>query len=730
MSKSLSAIDARRARRRAGAERRCSRRPISSASGAGVGSARRAGAASSRSTARSVSSRNSGLPPLCRQSGGAHASASMPGRASDSSSARTPLRSSGVSSMRRSGGRSSDASDSIAAAASAPASPAGRLPSSQCRPGAAISAGRVSSVAASAKCRSSSTSVSGPSAAASVSHAAGGFAQRERIGPVRRRRPPLRQQAGELVAGPRRQRLRRRQRTQQTGEQRIGHRAVARPRGSARLTGLRRREVTEEAALADAGFADHADDLAVVPGGLRRGPLRFATDQARRPQHGRRQRARRGQRRRHAALDQRGELAGLALRRGAELVVEQPAQPLVRGARRSAFAAQVVQPHHAAMRRLGQRVGVEQVLGIDKRLHQLASRLEVVGDRGERLRARGAPAFARAVDPVAELGAVGVVELAEQHAGGGLRRLAESVGRRLEIVADAVGEAQHVVGGDDVARGGPAQAEQALAQVVARALGVGIGPELQRDARARRRAVEHQHREQRGVAALQRVERGRRSRRGAACRAGRRAVRRPRRARSRRPPRSLRRAGVGSPDIGGLMDPARSAPAGARRKSDRCAMIGAAPGAGNRCGAGRSADADRGARVDSGDRSATMPRSPADDRAGDVLADLVASDLAAISSSRHPDARCDPTRAQSARFQTSMRGALDERPVFTRRPLRAGDRRLARHRPHDRGRLPGPGRARLHLGAQGRGLRPAPPPSCRRSAPASRCPPTSRRPKA
>ena len=88
----------------------------------------------------------------------------------------------------------------------------------------------------------------------------------------------------------------------------------------------------------------------------------------------------------------------------------------------------------------------------------------------------------RAIDPVAELGAVGVIELAEQHAGSGRRRLTEPVGRRLKIVADAVGEAQHVVGGDDVACGGPAQAEQALAQVVARAFGVGIGPELHRDA--------------------------------------------------------------------------------------------------------------------------------------------------------------------------------------------------------------------------------------------------------
>ena len=44
--------------------------------------------------------------------------------------------------------------------------------------------------------------------------------------------------------------------------------------------------------------------------------------------------------------------------------------------------------------------------------------------------------------------------------------------------------------------------------------------------------------------------------------------------------------------------------------------------------------------------------------------------------------------------------------LFAQGPHRPRHRRLARHRPHDRGGLSGAGRKRLHLGAQGRGLRP------------------------
>jgi hypothetical protein len=156
------------------------------------------------------------------------------------------------------------------------------------------------------------------------------------------------------------------------------------------------------------------------------------------------------------------------------------------------------------------------------------------------------------------------------------------------------------------------------------------------------------------------------------------------------------RAGTGSPDIGGLMDPARSAPAGRTAqgrstRNDRCSA-----GAGNRCGAGRSADADRGLGFDSGDGSSTMPRSPATIALVMFLADRPRrSDI----EHRSREAAAVQARAQSARFQTSKRGASMNDLFSSRRPLRAGDRRLARYRPHDRGRLPGPG-ARVYISAR------------------------------
>ena len=53
----------------------------------------------------------------------------------------------------------------------------------------------------------------------------------------------------------------------------------------------------------------------------------------------------------------------------------------------------------------------------------------------------------------------------------------------------------------------------------------------------------------------------------------------------------------------------------------------------------------------------------------------------------------------------ALRGARMNDLFSARRPLRPRHRRFARHRPHDRGRLPQGRRPRLHLGAQGRGLR-------------------------
>ena len=73
-----------------------------------------------------------------------------------------------------------------------------------------------------------------------------------------------------------------------------------------------------------------------------------------------------------------------------------------------------------------------------------------------------------------------------------------------EIVTDAVGQSERRVRHHHVALRGLAQAEQALAQVVACTLAVGLGPQHRSGVRAWRRPVDRKLGEQRRHAALER----------------------------------------------------------------------------------------------------------------------------------------------------------------------------------------------------------------------------------
>ena len=81
-----------------------------------------------------------------------------------------------------------------------------------------------------------------------------------------------------------------------------------------------------------------------------------------------------------------------------------------------------------------------------------------------------------------------------------------------------------------------------------------------------------------------------------------------------------------------------------------------------------------------------------------------------------------PRRRSSTRCSRRTSG---EESLFGRGQGRAGHRRLARHRPDDRARLRRERRHGLHLVAQARGVRRGRRRAVARSAPATRCPPTS-----
>jgi hypothetical protein len=281
--------------RREAREAQCRRRE---ALQAGARSARRAAPASAahaapaprRRAARRAASRagTADCPPLWRQSGGAQASASMPGRPSDSISAPTPgaVERRQLDAAQRRAVERRQRRDRRRSPRRRPRRPAG------CRAAIAGPAPPSAPAAFRGSRRRRSAGRRAPRSAGRRRRPRPATLQRPRAARADRSGSPASAPipaagARELVSGPRRQRLRRGSARSRRGEQRVRHRAVAGARRGARLAGLRRGEVAEEPALADAGFADHADDFAVLPGGLRGNPLRLATDQARRPQHGR-----------------------------------------------------------------------------------------------------------------------------------------------------------------------------------------------------------------------------------------------------------------------------------------------------------------------------------------------------------------------------------------------------------------------------------------------------------
>ena len=204
-------------------------------------------------------------------------------------------------------------------------------------------------------------------------------------------------------------------------------------------------------------------------------------------------------------LDQLRELPGLGAGCHAELLLQRLAATLERTECGRAIAAQVVQPHQPAMGVLERRILGHQALGVGERRRDAALGFEAGRDLGQRVEPRAAPALARAAHPVVEAGAVGVVEVAEQRSACGVDVAGQARLDGGEVVLDARRQGQHLARGDHVAAAAAAQLEQALPQAAALPVGVSVAPEERGRLAARRRSVERDQRQQRGLVALELV---------------------------------------------------------------------------------------------------------------------------------------------------------------------------------------------------------------------------------
>jgi hypothetical protein len=298
------------------------------------------------------------------------------------------------------------------------------------------------------------------------------------------------------------------QRFQQPYRQRIGRPLVAGP-ARARHVRLGRGgaldRLLQQPALADARLGDHQHRAPVALGASERLPGLLAADQLRRATQRLRHRTRHRRRGIDAVRDGGHQLARLRARRLAELAPQHLGAGLVRGERRGAVAAQVVQAHQAPVGVLLQRILLDDALRVGQRRRDLLARLALARQLRQPLQPRAAPARPRRAGPALERLAVAVVVGAEQRP---LRR-AGVVGQALvglrQVDLDALGQPQHALRQHHISPRRAAQAEQALAQVGARLPVADVGPQQAAGRGVLLRPFLRQQRQQRGVLALQQV---------------------------------------------------------------------------------------------------------------------------------------------------------------------------------------------------------------------------------
>ena len=147
-----------------------------------------------------------------------------------------------------------------------------------------------------------------------------------------------------------------------------------------------------------------------------------------------------------------------------------------------------MQAHHAPVRGFGQRLQGQQLLRVRQRIGPVA---RVLGHLRQ-LDQRGVDAVAAAAALLLQPGG----ELAAGHR----RSLAEHAVGVFEVVRDALGQGQRGAADHGLEAERLAQRKEALAQRVARGVGIAVGPQQRGQTRARRRAFQGQPGQQRGVA--------------------------------------------------------------------------------------------------------------------------------------------------------------------------------------------------------------------------------------
>ena len=296
-------------------------------------------------------------------------------------------------------------------------------------------------LASSAKWRSSTTTACRPAATASTSVASTARCRSEplRLAGESDGGAELRQDEGELpgAGGAQRDRVLGEQGAQQPGQHGVGDARVAGAGADADDAGAAGRELLQQPALADSRLADDQEAAARRPGVIERGELALAADEARRPHQARGDDGAPCRQRRAAALDRRQQLDRLGRRRRPLLVLEALLEALEGGDRRRAVAAQIVQPHDAALRMLAQRIALDQPLRVDEAARDRSVVLARRRRRRQRGVAPGAPVLALGAEPRGEIGKVVEVEIAEQLGPAGVLVDANPLQRRYQIVLDS-----------------------------------------------------------------------------------------------------------------------------------------------------------------------------------------------------------------------------------------------------------------------------------------------------
>ena len=280
------------------------------------------------------------------------------------------------------------------------------------------------------------------------------------------------------------------------GHKQIGRKSRRRVAGLVDRPRPRFAQGLQQARLAHAGFTHDHGTLAGLQHAVQLHQLEITPDQAGRAHQGRRQGpwcGRAWPRRAFGRLDGFQQRQRFGRRACADLVLE-ALLAIVKGAQcRGAVTGQVKQPHQAAVRVLAQRVECDQRAGHRHTGAEIAAGVQRIDALHQVCARQFAPLAALGLQPGAQFGAGCQLQATQQSA------------RTSEVVSQACGQRQLQLARHQVEPDLAAQAEQALAQRGARAIGRAVGPQQPGQAVARRGPIQGQPGQQQGIHRGQRL---------------------------------------------------------------------------------------------------------------------------------------------------------------------------------------------------------------------------------